>query len=214
MSISSTASQALKSIRITTAQLVLRLPESDEWRKFAAEVAGRVVPSGAEHFVGGWAQLPSPEFEDAYVAGRRRRLETFAPEKWGIELGAFEQEQLVGQVSVYGQDWPANREVTTASLVHPDLRGAGLGTEMRVAVLSFAFEVLGASTAWSGASLDNVPSNRVSEKLGYAQVGVEQRDTGAGTTTFTRLRLAASEWKPVPGIEVEGGEPVRRLLLG
>ena len=64
------------------------------------------------------------------------------------------------------------------------------------------------------ASWDNVPSNRVSEKLGYEQLGVERRDTGIGSMPFTRLRLAASEWGPTPGVRVEGGEPVRELLLG
>lgn len=206
--------EVLRPLRITTARLVLRLPDEEELRQFAAEIAGRVVPAGSAHFVGRWAQVPAPQFVESFLTRRRRTLAIFTPARWGIELGAFEGERLAGQASVYGRDWPASREVTTASLVHPELRGQGLGTELRVGMLSLAFGVLGARVAWSGASVDNVASNRISQKLGYEQLGVEPRDTGGGTVPFTRLRLAASAWDPMPGVRVEGAERVRGLLLG
>lgn len=85
---------------------------------------------------------------------------------------------------------------------------------MRAGVLSLAFDVLGATAAWSDASVDNVASNRVSEKLGYEQVGYQTRQTGEGTASFTRLRLNSGHWKPAPDVRVEGAEAVRDLLLG
>lgn len=203
---------ALRDLRIVTSRLQLRLADSSEWQTYAAAIAGRVVPPESTHFVGAWAQLVSPRFEQEFVAARDRTLSTCTRDRWGIELGAFAGTQLVGQASLYARDWPVSREVITASGVHPDRRARGLGTEMRAAVLLLAFDVLGANVAWSGASVDNVASNRISEKLGYELVGHETKRTGAGDVLFTRLRLAADAWIPSTAVRVVGDERVRALL--
>ena len=52
-------------------------------------------------------------------------------------------------------------------------QGRGIGTEMRAAVLLFAFDHLGATRARSAAFVDNPASLRVSEKLGYRPDGTE-----------------------------------------
>ena len=96
--------------------------------------------------------------------------------------------------------------------MHPELRGRGLGSEIRAGVLTFAFETLAAEAAWSGASVDNAASNRVSQKLGYELVGHETKSTAAGDVRCTRLRLTADAWTPTPSVGVSGGERVRAAL--
>lgn len=202
----------MSTLRISTPRLELRIPDPAQWRTYAEAVAGRVVGPESAHFVGSWAQLVSPEFEESFVAARHRTLTSCTASRWGIELGAFLDEELVGQASLYGRDFLVAREVITASGLRADLRGRGLGTEMRAGILALAFTRVGAKVAWSGASLDNVASNRVSEKLGYENVGLETRKTGGGEAVFTRQRLAMEVWKPTTGIRVAGGESLAELL--
>ena len=52
------------------------------------------------------------------------------------------------------------------SWLSTDVRGRGLGTEMRSALLHLAFAGLGAREAGSDAFVDNIGSNKVSEALG------------------------------------------------
>ena len=61
--------------------------------------------------------------------------------------------------------------VTTGSWLGRAYQGRGLGTEMRAAVLTFAFERLGATVARSGAIAGNERSLAVSRKLGYEVIG-------------------------------------------
>lgn len=56
--------------------------------------------------------------------------------------------------------------------VGPDVRGGGLGKEMRQAVPRLAFDKLEARKESSDAFFDNRPSNRVSHALGYGPNGV------------------------------------------
>ncbi|MBY8854139.1 GNAT family N-acetyltransferase, partial [Saccharothrix sp. MB29] len=63
--------------------------------------------------------------------------------------------------------FPVLREVDTGSWLGLEHQGKGCGTEMRAAVLLFAFDHLGALAARSSAFDDNLPSHGVSRKLGY-----------------------------------------------
>ena len=58
--------------------------------------------------------------------------------------------------------------VTTGSWLGAAYQGNGLGTEMRAAVLTYAFDARGARVARSGAIQGNPQSLGVSRKLGYA----------------------------------------------
>ena len=78
---------------------------------------------------------------------------------------------------------------------------------MRAAVLELAFRGLGAEAAESGAFVDNPQSPRVSEKLGYRQVG-EATHAPRGEPVAERLyRIERAAWRsPVP-VEIESLEP-------
>lgn len=120
--------------------------------------------------------------------------------------------ERVGQASLSADDYSSTLEVVTASLLLPDMRGRGLGTEMRAGILAPAFTALDAKVAWSGANLDNSASNRVSEKLGYEMVGHQTRPTGAGDAVFTRQRLTAAAFTADTGIRVAGSDRLAALL--
>lgn len=78
--------------------------------------------------------------------------------------------------------------------VSPDVRGGGLGKEMRQAVLHLAFDGFGVREASSNAFFDNHPSNRVSHAPDYVPNGVT-RDTRRGEPAeIKQWRLAREQW--------------------
>jgi RimJ/RimL family protein N-acetyltransferase len=85
---------------------------------------------------------------------------------------------------------------------------------MRSAVLSFAFDRLGARFATSSAFLDNAASNAVSRGLGYEENG---RGSLApqGVARETQLfRMSTEAWhsRPRPPVEIEGLDACREMF--
>ena len=84
-------------------------------------------------------------------------------------------------------------------------QGRGIGTEMRAAVLSFAFDHLGAVRARSAAFVDNPASLRVSEKLGYRPDGTATIVRRGQATTDVRLVLEPATFRrPAWELQVAG----------
>jgi RimJ/RimL family protein N-acetyltransferase len=83
---------------------------------------------------------------------------------------------------------------------------------MRTAVLELAFRGLGAETARSGAIDGNVASRRVSEKLGYRQVGSSTVTPRGEAVGHADLELRREEWRPPVHVAIEGLEPCLPLF--
>jgi RimJ/RimL family protein N-acetyltransferase len=83
---------------------------------------------------------------------------------------------------------------------------------MRAAVLELAFRGLGAETARSGAIDGNVASLRVSEKLGYRQVGRSTVAPRGEEVGHADLELRREDWQPPFPVEIEGLEPCLPLF--
>ncbi|HVU77149.1 MAG TPA: GNAT family N-acetyltransferase [Gaiellaceae bacterium] len=95
--------------------------------------------------------------------------------------------------------------VTTGSWLGLAYQGRGLGTEMRAAVLTFAFERLGATVARSGAIDGNEQSLGVSRKLGYEVVGSHLVSPRGEPVEHTDVELRRERFvSPVP-VEIAGG---------
>ncbi|HEY6961205.1 MAG TPA: GNAT family N-acetyltransferase [Gaiellaceae bacterium] len=94
--------------------------------------------------------------------------------------------------------------VDTGSWLGRAHQDRGLGTEMRAAVLTYAFEHLGADVATSGWLTGNEQSRRVSEKLGYAIVGSHTVSPRGEPVEHTDVELRREHFvSPVP-VEVLG----------
>lgn len=57
------------------------------------------------------------------------------------------------------------------TFVNPDKQGKGIGTRARQRVLDFAFGELGLNKVYAYTNEDNIPSRRLSEKLGFKLEG-------------------------------------------
>lgn len=94
-----------------------------------------------------------------------------APHSWELLFGIHLDDQIVGVQQIEARDFAVMRTIQSGSWLARRHQGAGIGTDMRAAVLMFAFDYLGAERAASSAFADNAASLRVSEKLGYRPNG-------------------------------------------
>jgi len=121
----------------------------------------------------------------------------------------------VGVQDLTAHDFAARRSVLTGSWLGRDVQGRGLGTEMRAAALALAFDGLHALEATSGFIDGNRASARVSEKLGYADNGLDiRRLTPDGQPIHERrVRVTPQSWRRdlVP-VTIEGLEPCLGLF--
>ncbi len=156
------AAWPLFGLRIRSERLVLRLPTDDEVLALLDVARAGIHPADEMPFGIAWSVVPSPEFEWGFVQHHWLMRATWTPEDWTLNLLVELDGQPIGSQSIGGRAFAVHRTVGTGSWLGRPWQGRGLGTEMRTAVLAFAFDGLGARVAESEAFLDNAPSNRVS----------------------------------------------------
>ncbi|MEV6241640.1 GNAT family protein [Lentzea sp. NPDC051838] len=128
-----------------------------------------------------------------------------APKDWTINFIARFEGKAIGVQSFSGHDFGVLREVRTGSWLGQKFQGAGLGTEMRMGVLEFAFDHLDARVARSEAWVGNRASNRVSAKLGYVPDGTITAAPRGEPLEQVRLRLDRANFvRPQWNVSVEG----------
>jgi RimJ/RimL family protein N-acetyltransferase len=139
---------------------------------------------------------------------------TFAPENWTLHFLVRLDGRVIGTQGMTGLDFGTTREVDTGSWIGQRHQGRGIGTEMRAAVLMYAFDHLGAAHARSDAFSDNHASHRVSEKLGYHRDGLCRLAVRGKLAENVRLRLPCEDFvRPDWKLDVEGHSPALAALL-
>ncbi|WP_017591665.1 GNAT family N-acetyltransferase [Nocardiopsis potens] len=116
------------------------------------------------------------------------------PDLWRLYFVVVVDGEPVGMQDLTGADFALYGTVSTFSWLDPDLRGGGLGKEMRQAVLHLAFDGLGAREAGSDAFFDNHASNGVSQALGYAPNGVTWDTRRGEPAQIRQWRLTRERW--------------------
>ncbi len=203
----------LRHLVLRTPRLELR-PDDDEGLFELVEVAKEGVHDPEEMpFLVPWTdKLP----EDGGISmvqhfwGQRAK---FAAGDWAITFIVRHEGEAIGVQEIGAREFGVLREVNTGSWIGRKFQGRGFGTEMRVAVLQFAFDHLGATIARSAAWLGNHSSTRVSEKLGYVHDGTLGAAPRGKRLEHVRLRLDAADFvRPEWDVAVEGLAESARLL--
>ena len=199
---SSPTHHPLTNLRIRTPRVELRLGSIGELRALARLAQEGIYEDAAIPFSGAWIdRIHEPGFEDETVEFYFGRLRDARPDHWHLEMLAFAGETLIGSQRLSSE---RKREVWTGSWLARRFQRMGYGTEMRAAVLHFAFEYLGAERACSDAWIGNLASLAVSRKLGYVDVGTEFQHPRGEPVKHQVLRLDRERFQsPVP-VEVEG----------
>ncbi|WP_214365676.1 GNAT family N-acetyltransferase [Pseudonocardia sp. H11422] len=205
----------LRNLVLRSPRLELR-PDDDAGLFELVEVGYRGVhPPGEMPFL-----VPWTDADPAYMG--RGTLQHFwsqraqlSPERWALHFLVRFDGEVVGVQSVVGTDFAVTREVSTGSWLGLPQQGRGIGTEMRAAVLLFAFDHLGARQARSGAFADNTASHRVSAKLGYRPDGTNTYARRGERVEEVRLLLtpeAFADHRPAWTLQVEGAADCAGLL--
>jgi RimJ/RimL family protein N-acetyltransferase len=196
-------------LRLQTPRLELRLPTAEELEVLRQVALGGIHPPEFMPFTVAWTD--DPELAEFHGYHEMRRREWRADE-WHLELGVFVEGEPAGIQALESRNFAETRTVGTGSWLGRRFQGSGVGTEMRTAVLELAFRGLGAEVARSGAVDGNVASLRVSEKLGYREIGRGTASPRGVELSHTDVALRREDWRPPVGVEIEGLEPCLPLF--
>lgn len=185
----------LRGLRVTTARLELRLPTEDELAELADVAARGVHPPEARPFLSPWTDQPPAAQARHVIQEHWRRLGTWDPEDWALELAVFHEGRPVGLQDMRAEEFAIRREVITGSWLGLEYQGRGFGTEMRAAVLHLAFAELGCQSATTMSFDDNAASLGVSGKFGYRPDGITRDVLDGKVVVSQRLRLFRDEWE-------------------
>ena len=210
-----TATWPLFDLRIRTAHLELRAPTDEDLMRLVA-VASRGVHDPTEMpFLVPWTDLEPPEFERSFLRFYWGTRASWSRDDWHLPLVVLLDGEPVGVQGIGARDFSVRRVVVTGSWLGRESQGQGVGTEMRAAVLHFAFAGLGAVAAESAAVTGNVASTRVSEKLGYRQNGIDVVAPRGEPVEQRRYLLVREDWQPeLYHTTIEGLEGCLDMFLG
>ncbi|MEU5690939.1 GNAT family N-acetyltransferase [Actinosynnema sp. NPDC020468] len=199
---------------LTTPRLELR-PDDDAGLRELADVAAQGVHDPAVMPFGfAWTDLPEAELGIGMLQFHWGRRAALRAADWTLNFVVRMDARVVGMQSVSARDFAQLREVDTGSWLGLRYQGVGIGTEMRAAVLLFAFDHLGAHTARSSAFTDNPASIAVSRKLGYRENGTYTLVRRGQSATNTRFALTNETFvRPDWVLRVEGATPCVPLLM-
>jgi RimJ/RimL family protein N-acetyltransferase len=196
-------------LRLRTPRLELRLPTREELEELREVALEGVHPPEFMPFSVAWTDDPElTDFLDYHETRRR----DWSPDAWHLELGVWLEGRPVGVQHVMGEQFAKTRCVGTGSWLGRRFQGQGVGTEMRTAVLELAFRGLDAQIARSGAIDGNLASLRVSEKLGYRQIGRSAVTPRGVELGHADLEIRRERWRPPFVVEIEGLEPCLQLF--
>jgi RimJ/RimL family protein N-acetyltransferase len=205
---------ALHSLRLRATRLELRLGSRDELRALGHLAEQGIHPPEEMPFSIAWTdRIGEPGFLEDFVAFHEQALADWSPADWTLNLLVWEAGSLVGTQSIGAQHFAEMRRVATGSWLGRAFQGRGIGTEMRAAVLELAFRGLGADAADSAWLEGNEASRRVSQKLGYLEVGRSSQSPRGRPVVSHDVSISREVWRcPVP-VEIEGLESCLPLFL-
>lgn len=199
---------SLYDLRLTTGDLVLRLPEEAELPAFMAVAKRGIHAPGEMPFGIAWTDAESPALERSSYQWWMGTRSGWLVDHWELTLGVWVGGEPAGFQDLRAREFPKYRTIHTGSWLGREFQGRGIGRLMRQAALALAFDHLGAEVAESEAFLDNHASNRVSLAIGYEPNGYGRLAPRGVARETQRFRLTREVWRsrPRPAVQVEGLE--------
>lgn len=200
-------------LTLTTPRLVLRpITDADIPAAVAAARSG-IHEYGKSPFSTPWTEASDEELGPNMARWHWRCRAESTPESWSLLLGIWHGGELVGCQDIGAKDFVRLKTVSTGSWLKQSVQGRGLGTEMRAAVVLYAFDWLNAEVAESEAAVWNAASLGVSRSLGYELNGVTRTAWGNKAEDVQKVRLTPEIFnRPDWDLGVEGHEAAARFL--
>lgn len=204
----------LYALRLTTGDLELRYPTEAELPAFADVIEGGIHPPTEMPFGIAWTDEPTAKRNLAsyqWWMGSRGR---WSADEWFLTLGVWENGRAVGFQDLRAERFSIYRTVSTGSWLGQANQGRGIGKQMRQAILTLAFDHLGAEVAETEAFRDNPASNKVSLAVGYEPNGFGRLAPRGAARETQRFRLTLEGWRARPRlpVTVEGLEKALPLF--
>lgn len=207
----------LYGLSLRTPRLELRPDDDEGLRELVAQAYLGVHDPGDMPFLVPWTDAPAADLGRNMLQHHWGRRAALCPQRWNVAFLVRHEGVVIGVQSVGAEDFGIVREVDTGSWLGLAYQGRGLGTEMRAAVLMFAFDHLGARAARSEAFLGNLASHGVSRRLGYAADGtgtVAVRGEPVAEQRLLLTRASFDRHRPQWTLQVGGLTPGCLALLG
>lgn len=204
----------LRHLVLHTPRLELR-PDDAGLLELFAEACRGVHPPEEMPFTFPWTDIGADELGPRMLQHHWELRAQLRPAQWRLNLLVHLDGRVIGSQGLEAQDFAVTREVHTGSWLGRRHQGNGYGTEMRVAVLAFAFDHLGATQARSDAFTDNPSSLAVSRRLGYIDDGTMRRERRGEAADVVRLLLTRERFaghRPDWQLGVQGLDECRQVL--
>ena len=185
----------LAGLRLRTPRLELRWPSLEDLDDLVTLAAAGVHDPRVQPFSAAWTDVAAADLPGRSLRFLWSQWASWQPSNWELSFVVVHQGTIAGVQGLKAADFAILREVHTGSWLGRDHQGRGIGTEMRAAVLSLAFDDLGAQYARSIAHSDNAPSLNVSRKLGYRRDGIDRLVVRGQAITAQRLLLDRATWQ-------------------
>ena len=184
-------------VKVTTPRIELRGATDELLEELAPLVrAGKAMAEPAPY------DDPMSLYEDDQDARERKWLQgiwrgrgSVTEDFWRLYFVVIFEGGPVGMQDLIAESFSTFGSIATFSWLSSDVRGLGVGSEMRQAILHLAFEGFGAVEATTEAFIDNPGSNGVSRSLGYQPNGVTWASRRGEPFLMQRWRLTQADWK-------------------
>jgi RimJ/RimL family protein N-acetyltransferase len=134
---------------------------------------------------------------------------------WTLDFVVLHEGRVIGMQDLRAENLARTQTISSGSWLTESAQGQGFGTEMRAAILLYAFDHLDVEVAESSAATWNESSLGVSRRLGYRDDGqtvVEPRPSEPNT--MQKLRLDRENFaRPSWPLEVHAAAAARAELL-
>lgn len=204
-------------LRLETTRLALRIPNDNELARLAELAARGVHRDGERPFLTPWTEGTAEERAQHVLRNHWSCLAEWDVADWCLSLAVFRNggEEPISSVTLRARDFAVTREVTTSSWLGLEHQDQGYGTEARTALLTLAFDHLGATDALTEVFQDNHGSQGVSRRLGYQPDGISRDPRDGEVLVSDRLRLTAERWAHVERVSVSAvGLDAARSMFG
>lgn len=203
-----------RDLELWTPRLSLRPDDDDGLHELVTLAHHGIHPADRMPFQAAWTDADPAYLGRGVLQHFWSERAALSPERWSLHFLVRVDGRVAGVQSVTAERFGVLREVETGSYLGREFQGRGLGTEMRAAVLAFAFDVLGATTARSGYLGDDGASARISRRLGYREDGTALVAPRGEPVVEHRMVLRPPDFvRPDRAVQVSGYTPDLAGLL-
>ncbi|BCW09964.1 hypothetical protein NtRootA4_10230 [Arthrobacter sp. NtRootA4] len=198
---------------LTTPRLTVRPILDDDIPAAVDAARSGIHEPGKNPFSTPWAEMPADELAPNMAQWYWRCRGSFTKDSWTLLLAVWRDDEFLGVQDLGAKNFATLKTVSTGSWLKQSAQGQGVGKEMRAAVVSYAFDYLGAEVAESEAASWNQQSLGVSTSLGYELNGISRDGWGEKIEEVQRVRLTPTTFKrPDWTLKVQGHEELKNYL--